>query len=114
MDEYNRLEEKVDKMSSELEKICRLLSGISLHPDKVHVENLHVGQIDFHLDKVSVEEVSGALNIGITNGLNLNGQNKNLPQDKGALKKFPKPDINKPEETEGKKASSPQYKINFR
>ena len=61
-DSTKQLEEKIDKLAVELVRIRLALSSL---------KKLSVGQIDFHLENLNIHEVSGALNIGITNGVNL-------------------------------------------
>ena len=71
LDSGKRLEEKIDRLAAELVQIRQSLAILSSLPGKLAVEKLSVGQIDFHLENLNIHEVSGALNIGITSGLNL-------------------------------------------
>lgn len=68
----SQLEEKLKKMNKELEEMRLAIDKLSKNQEGVHVENLNVESINFNLDSINIHEVSGALNIGMTQGVDIN------------------------------------------
>jgi hypothetical protein len=97
-DSSERLEEKIDKLAAEFIKL-RLI-----------VEKLSVGQINFHLANLNIHEVSGALNIGITNGVNLQSTTAEQGQE---IFEHRTPDIKKEFVHEKLNKSGPGCKIHY-
>ncbi len=110
LDSTQHLEEKIDKLAAELVKIRVALSALSFLPEKLAVENLSVGQIDFHLDNLNIHEVSGALNIGITSGVNLGSTPKQQYQE---IAKQQAPKASKDIVQQESPQSGPGCKIHF-
>lgn len=104
-------DDKLDKILGELEKLRLALDSLPQLSEKLHIENLSIGQIDFHLDNINIHEVSGALNIGITHGVSLNSKN-NSPGKTAEKAKMVWPQGKKESSPAGEK-KSPQYKIHF-
>lgn len=77
---HGKLDQKLDKLLEELEKMRLIMASLPTFPEKLIIENLSVGQIDFHLDNIDINEVSGALNIGITHGVTLSRKNDGVGQ----------------------------------
>ena len=69
------MEERMKKLSDELEKIQAVLASLSLsvYPEKLCIETLSVNEINFNLRSLDINELSGVLNIGITNGVSFSG-----------------------------------------
>ena len=109
-DSSERLEEKIDKLATELSQIRLALSKLSLLPENLAVEKFSVGQIDFHLANLNIHEVSGALNIGITNGVNL--RHAPVGQTQG-ISKPQTPEITKEIARKTLKNSAPGCNIRF-
>jgi|GEM_PF-5981131 len=109
------LEEKIEQLTVELEKLRSLLASLPVLPEKLSIENLSVGQIDFNLDSLNIQEVSGALNLGITNGVNLTAKKerfagKHQNEQELTVKKTGLP----PKSTTGSsKTESPKCRIRF-
>lgn len=76
VDTQERLLEKMEKLIAELERIHVALAALSIFPEHLNIENLSVSQIDFNLQNLNIQEVSGALNIGITHGVKLHHTKK--------------------------------------
>lgn len=71
------LEVKIDKLAADLEKMRVVLASIPKLPENLQIENLTVGDINFKLENLNIKEVSGALNIGVTHGVNNTHENIN-------------------------------------
>ncbi len=98
------LEVKIDKLASELEKIRVVLASIPTLPENLQIENLYVGDINFQLENLNIKEVSGALNIGVTHGVNNSHENINSKNANSAGYKIRKLKNNsKAKETKDKK-----------
>lgn len=117
-DTHRALEEKIDKLAVQVEKICQVLGGDAFLPDKLVIENLSVNEINFHLDSLTVQEVSGALNVGITHGISLS-QRKDKADCRGSAgngvnkKESLEQNHNSAANTKALERSSPQCRINF-
>lgn len=68
--QVSQVRARVDEIAAELDRFTRYIldQGLNVHVDQVYVDKVNLDQMNFNIDGIGVEDLSGALSIGLNYG----------------------------------------------
>ncbi|SHF41983.1 hypothetical protein SAMN02745218_02213 [Desulfofundulus australicus DSM 11792] len=75
------LRQDVEQLKKEVLLLRELLEGRCWHIDKFHVDRMEVEQFNINLESINVDQLGGALNVGITHSCPVGGGGPADPPD---------------------------------